>query len=49
MYLAVPRDAPVSLVLSSTGRPVFKSTTLAQLTNTYGWARSTSPVVRSRV
>src|SRR4026209_1769880 len=45
----IPRDLPVSLVESSTGRPVARSIRLAQFTCTYGSATRTSPVARSIV
>src|SRR6266480_1534527 len=48
-FVTFPRDAPVSLVESTTGRPVATSTRFAQLTSTNGWATSTSPVARSIV
>ena len=49
MPFTLPRDAPVSLVESSTGRPVARSILFAQFTSTNGSATSTSPVARSSV
>src|SRR5258708_6365865 len=49
MSWMLPRDAPVSLVESTTGRPVFKSTRVAQFSVVKGAATSTSPVPRSSV
>jgi hypothetical protein len=49
MSFTVPRDAPVSFVESTSGRPEVRSMRLAQVVGTYGSADSNSPVARSSV
>ena len=49
MSRTLPRDAPVSRVVSTTGRPLARSTRFAHVTVVNGSATSTSPVTRSSV
>ena len=49
MSLMFPREAPVTLAVSTTGRPVARSMRCAHVTGVNGAATSTSPVARSIV